>query len=31
MKKKIFPNTLSNMSLDFISNTGVTDHKHYDR
>ena len=28
--KNIFPNILSNMSLDFISDIEVTDHKHYD-
>ena len=29
--KSIFPNKLSNTFLDFISNLGVTDHRHYDR
>ena len=29
--KNIFPNMLSNTFLDFISDTGVTDHGHYDR
>ena len=29
--KNIFPNMLSNTSLDFISDMGVTDHKHNDR
>ena len=27
--KNIFPNTLSNTSLDFISDIVVNDHKHY--
>ena len=29
--KNMFPNKLSNTSLDFISDMEVTDHKHYDR
>ena len=29
--KNIFPNMLSNRSLDFISDMGVNDHKHYSR
>ena len=29
--KNIFPNMSSSTSLDFISDTEVTDHKHYDR
>ena len=29
--KSIFLNILSNTTLDFISDMGVTDHKHYDR
>ena len=28
--KSIFLNILSNTTLDFISDMGVTDHKHYD-
>ena len=28
--KNIFPNVISNTSRDFISDMGVTDHKHYD-
>ena len=27
----IFPNMLWNTFLDFVSDTGVTDHRHYDR
>ena len=29
--KKNYPNMLSNTSLDFISDMGVTDHNYYDR
>ena len=29
--KSIFPNLLSNTFSDFISDTGVTDHRHYDQ
>ena len=29
--EKIFPSMLSNTSLDFILDMGVTDHRHYDR
>ena len=29
--KDIFPSILSNTSLDFISDMGVTDDRHYDR
>ena len=29
--KYIFPNMLSNTFSDFISDMGVTDHRHYDR
>ena len=29
--KNIFPNMSSSTSLDFISDTEVTDHQHYDR
>ena len=28
--KKLFPNMLANTSLDFISDMGVTDRRHYD-
>ena len=28
--KTLFPNMLSNTSSNFISDTGVTDHKYYD-
>ena len=31
IQKNIFLNILSNTSLDFISDMGVTDRKHYDR
>ena len=31
LKKNIFPNMLSNTSLDFISEIEVNDHRHYDR
>ena len=29
--KNIFPDMLSNTSLDFILDMGVTDHRHYDQ
>ena len=29
--KNIFPNMVSNTSLDFVSDIGVTNHKQYDR
>ena len=29
--KNIFPNMVSNTSLDFTSDIGETDHRHYDR
>ena len=29
--KNVFPNMLSNTSLDFISDMGVTNHRHYDQ